>query len=88
MVSATCTVNKGDFPIDINWMFNGDMIPSMNSGISISRTNQRISTLSIEAVRDRHRGNYTCIAKNFAGFSEITTILFINGTFFSFDTNM
>lgn len=66
MVSTSCTVNKGDLPIKITWMHNNQLIYS-NDGVSISRTNQRISIVSIESVRDRHSGNYTCIAENSGG---------------------
>lgn len=78
MVSAYCTVNKGDLPINIYWMLNDHKIFS-NDGIAISRTNQRISVLSIESVRGRHNGNYTCIAENSAGKVHHTAQLIING---------
>lgn len=60
MVSASCTVNKGDLPMKITWTRNNQSIYT-NDGVSISRTNQRISILSIESVRDRHSGDYTCM---------------------------
>lgn len=78
MVSASCTVNKGDLPMKITWMRNNQSIYS-NDGVSISRTNQRISILSIESVRDRHSGNYTCIAENSGGSVNYTTSLWVNG---------
>uniref|UniRef100_A0A182YKL3 Down syndrome cell adhesion molecule n=2 Tax=Neocellia TaxID=44535 RepID=A0A182YKL3_ANOST len=78
MVSATCTVNKGDLPIDIVWLLNGHKIYS-NDGILISRPSPRLSTLSIESVRDRHSGNYSCIAMNHAGSMEHVTQLLVNG---------
>ncbi|EDS26520.1 down syndrome cell adhesion molecule [Culex quinquefasciatus] len=77
MVSATCTVNKGDLPIEITWLLNGKRIYS-NDGISVSRPNQRLSTLSIESVRDRHSGNYTCRANNPAGSVEYAAPLLVN----------
>lgn len=79
MVSASCTVNKGDLGIQISWTRNSRPIFS-NDGISISRTNQRISILSIESVRDRHSGNYTCVAENAAGRVNFTASLHVNGT--------
>lgn len=79
MVSASCTVNKGDLPLKITWMRNNQSIYS-NDGISISRTNQRISILSIESVRDRHIGQYVCIAENSAGSVNYTASLWVNGT--------
>lgn len=80
MVSASCTVNKGDLPIKITWTRNDRPIFS-NDGISISRTNQRISILSIESVRDRHSGNYTCVAENAAGTVHFSASLHVNGTY-------
>lgn len=80
MVSASCTVNKGDLPVEIHWKRNGHKIFS-NDGISISRTNKRMSVLSIESVRDRHSGEYTCVAENSAGVVEHTAMLSVNGTY-------
>ena len=86
MVSATCTVNKGDLPIEINW-FTTDPISGIehaldtNNGVVITRSNQRISMLSIEAVKARHRGNYTCVVRNSAGVVHHMAQLAINGEF-------
>uniref|UniRef100_A0A182WFX7 Down syndrome cell adhesion molecule n=1 Tax=Anopheles minimus TaxID=112268 RepID=A0A182WFX7_9DIPT len=77
MVTSSCTVNKGDFPIDIFWKFNDRRIAS-EDGITISRTNQRMSVLTIEAVRDQHSGNYTCVAQNRAGQVLQTALLQVN----------
>lgn len=79
MVSASCTVNKGDLPLKITWMRNNQSIYT-NDGVSIQRTNQRISILSIESVQDRHSGNYTCSAENGGGVSNYTASLWVNGT--------
>lgn len=84
MVSATCTVNKGDFPLDIYWVKtevdhkHGYKLQT-NDGVVISRNSPRISMLSIESVRDRHRGNYTCVAENNAGVTKYSTELRVNG---------
>lgn len=79
MVSASCTVNKGDLPINIYWTRNGHKIFS-NDGISINRMNKRMSVLSIESVRDRHSGEYTCVAENSAGAVQHSAVLSVNGT--------
>uniref|UniRef100_A0A1A9V522 Ig-like domain-containing protein n=1 Tax=Glossina austeni TaxID=7395 RepID=A0A1A9V522_GLOAU len=63
MVSAYCTVNKGDLPMDIHWTKNGGRLFT-NDGIVVTRTSPRISVLNIESVRARHSGNYSCIATN------------------------
>ncbi|XP_036333501.1 Down syndrome cell adhesion molecule-like protein Dscam2 isoform X9 [Rhagoletis pomonella] len=84
MVSATCTVNKGDTPIDLYWTTAPD--PKLgglgklmtNDGILITKTTQRISMLSIESVHARHRANYTCVARNAAGVAYHTAELSVN----------
>lgn len=85
MVSATCTVNKGDLPIDITWFHidvNGNKKAlTTNDGIVITRNNQRISMMSIDAAKARHRGNFTCVAKNKGGIAQHSAILHINGIF-------
>ncbi|XP_062698632.1 cell adhesion molecule Dscam2 isoform X41 [Aedes albopictus] len=85
MVSTMCTVNKGDMPIDISWEFTSSLVEPRvprklytNDGVLLSRGSTRISTLSIDSVRDRHSGNYTCRAKNQAGASEYTAVLSVN----------
>lgn len=86
MVSASCTVNKGDLKdIDIYWKFNGLKLFT-NNGVLVSRSSPRISVLSIESVRGRHSGNYTCVAENAAGLAHHTATLSIKGcvTFLSF----
>lgn len=83
MVSATCTVNKGDLPIEISWTHTDtsgvEKSLVSNDGVVISRNNQRISMLSIEAVKAMHRGNYTCYAKNRGGRSQHMATLYMNG---------
>lgn len=86
MVSASCTVNKGDLPVKISWQRDNRKLTS-NDGISISRTNQRISILSIESVRGRHSGNYTCTAENAAGIVNYTASLRVNGIRELFETD-
>lgn len=78
MVSASCTVNKGDLPLDIYWIRNGGRIYT-NDGLTVMRNNQRLSVLSIESVRARHAGNYTCVATNNGGAVTQSAILAING---------
>lgn len=86
MVSTMCTVNKGDMPIDISWEFSPSLLEprttrklQTSDGVLLSRSSARISMLSIDSVRDRHSGNFTCRAKNQAGSVEFTTTLFVNG---------
>lgn len=77
-VSINCVVSKGDTPIMIEWLFNGDRITS-NDGVLITKTGQKISMMSIESVQPRHAGNYTCVARNKAGESQHTAELQVIG---------
>jgi hypothetical protein len=52
-----------------------------NDGVIITRGSQKTSVLTIEAVKARHRGNYTCYAHNKAGYTNHTAYLSINGHF-------
>ena len=79
MVSTSCTVNKGDLPLDIYWMRNGGRIYT-NDGLVVMRNNQRLSVLSIESVRARHAGNYTCVATNSGGVTISSAMLRVNGS--------
>lgn len=53
---------------------------SSNDGLIITRTSQKVSMLTIEAVKGRHGGNYTCFAQNKAGTSQHSAYLAINGS--------
>lgn len=83
-VSATCTITKGDLPVYIWWTMsnNDDEIAkniSSNDGILITKAGNKLSLINIESVKRRHRGNYTCWAKNKAGVSSYSALLAING---------
>lgn len=78
LASITCAVSKGDVPLDIEWFFNGRKLQT-NDGILLTRNGHRVSALTIESVRGRHRGNYTCTAVNSAGTSTYTSELRVNG---------
>ncbi|XP_044270333.1 Down syndrome cell adhesion molecule-like protein Dscam2 isoform X47 [Tribolium madens] len=77
MSSLTCTVNKGDFPITISWSLNNRSVETIQ-GITVMRTNKRISQLSIDSVQAEHAGEYTCIAKNSAGITHQSAVLHVN----------
>jgi Immunoglobulin domain len=77
-VAVQCMVLKGDLPIKINWLHNGAPI-EVEQGYQQIDISQRISTLNIETLKSFHRGNYTCVARNAAGFTEFSTYLNING---------
>lgn len=83
-VTATCSVTKGDLPLKIWWYFypDGDSVGfnlTTNDGILITRNTQKVSMIAIDAVKARHRGNYTCFAANKGGFVQHSAYLAING---------
>ena len=75
---VSCAVAKGDTPLAIEWLFQGRKIEASNE-ISITKSGQKISMLSIETVQPRHAGNYTCLATNRAGSVEHTSELKVIG---------
>jgi Immunoglobulin domain len=84
-VTVMCSITKGDLPATIWWRFSegaNDMSYNLttNDGIVITRTSQKVSLLTIEAVKARHRGNYTCFAQNKAGVVEQHAYLAMNGS--------
>lgn len=78
-ISLTCSIHKGDLPINLSWLHNNISI-GYNGGILISKVGQRNSMITIDAVNDEHRGTYTCIAVNKAGVASSSAKLNINGT--------
>lgn len=78
-ISATCSILKGDFPMDISWAFDGTPIdPERSDQYTITKS-KRLSVLAIDAVAARHAGEYTCTASNRAGASSHTAALAVNG---------
>jgi hypothetical protein len=81
-VAVQCMVLKGDLPMKISWLHNeAPILP--NQGYKQIDISQRISTLNIDTLKSVHRGNYTCVARNVAGFTDYSTHLNINGSFFN-----
>lgn len=81
IASVTCAVTKGDLPMDINWMFQDQLVDETREDIIISNLGKRGKQLSIEAVGAAHAGEYTCVASNIAGSTTRTAVLNVNGTF-------
>lgn len=54
-------------------------IVSGENSFTITRMNVKTSSLNIESLEAKHRGNYSCIARNKAGFTEFHTHLQVNG---------
>lgn len=84
--TITCSVVKGDSPVEIELRFNGELIPETadHNGIVISNSGKRAKQLLIESVHAKHVGEYTCIVSNKAGSTSRSTNLAVNGTFLSF----
>lgn len=77
-IVATCSVTKGDVPLDIKWYFNGLLVLSGAKGAVLSHS-KRTTQLSIESVSHENQGNYTCIVKNQVGETNYTAALYVNG---------
>lgn len=80
MASVQCFVPKGDLPLNIHWNLNNRTISNGDLEISIVRLNPRTSLLSIGSLEGVHRGTFSCIANNKAGFTETSAVLRVNGT--------
>lgn len=78
-ISATCSIQKGDFPMDIAWAFDGVPLSAESTDQFSITKGKRLSVLSIDAVAARHAGEYTCTASNKAGASSHTAALAVNG---------
>lgn len=76
--SLYCTIDKGDYPIQIEWYLNSNPVSDIE-GITTGRFGKKISILSIESAQEHHAGKYTCKATNTAGSAFYTTSLAING---------
>lgn len=79
MALITCKVAKGDIPLDFFWSLNEVPIINGQWSAKVSRVNARASTLSIDVLDATHRGNFSCVARNKAGFTEFRAELQVNG---------
>ncbi|KAG8244652.1 hypothetical protein J6590_017597 [Homalodisca vitripennis] len=77
LVTVPCAVVEGDAPITLQWHFNGQTIASRHR-ITVVQLGDRNVILSIASVDEKHVGNYSCIARNLAGYHEITDTLYVN----------
>ena len=78
MLSISCTIIKGDLPVEFVWTFNEKVIPLDSSDVSIV-VSKRVSFLSIDSVAAKHAGKYKCIATNRAGSDSHIAVLAVNG---------
>lgn len=77
-LQAACTINYGDLPLTITWMFNGQSISQRNNNYAVSNS-KRSSLLIIESVDAIHAGSYTCIGENRAGRTTHSADLVVYG---------
>jgi len=82
-VQVGCTVAKGDQPLRINWNFYGEELSS-NMGVSTMAVGDSMNVLFIPSVAPSNRGNYTCVAKNPAGYDSYTAQLLVNGIHYTY----
>ena len=78
--SLTCTVNKGDFPITIEWFLNGKPADTV-AGVSVKNLGKKVGYLNVDSLYAEHSGKYTCRATNWAGSAYFTAELSVNGSF-------
>lgn len=78
-MSIQCTISGGDLPVNVEWTLNGSPL-TMDLEILTTKQGKRINILTIESVAAKHAGNYTCVARNFAGTSEHSSVLIVNGS--------
>ena len=77
---VSCIVPEGDEPLTISWSFHGaEVTTDPGVGIITTPLGTRGSSLMLSSVGHRHRGNYTCNARNEAGSSTQTVQLSVNG---------
>ena len=79
-VTITCTMAKGDVPLNILWLKDG--IPLANTDderVKILTFDHYNSMLTIESLELRHVGNYTCQAANAAGTASHSQAVLVNG---------
>lgn len=77
--SLTCTISKGDLPVQISWSHNNKTLTN-DGNIAILKMSKKISTLSIDSAQAEHVGEYTCTAQNSAGSTSYSAFLNVNGT--------
>lgn len=77
--SLTCTIIKGDNPVRISWLHDGEIINGV-AGISTTLLGKRIGTLTIDSIQAEHSGEYTCMASNLAGSDKFSVRLAVNGS--------
>jgi hypothetical protein len=76
-VTITCTMAKGDVPLNIAWLKDG--APVAGDDVKVLTFDHFNSMLTIESLDLRHVGNYTCQAANQAGTASHSQAVLVNG---------
>jgi hypothetical protein len=77
-IGIQCVVTKGDSPLTIEWLKDGESISSLPD-LSIKSLGEYSSTLMIEHLATSHSGSYTCTARNSAATASHSVQLAVNG---------
>ena len=80
VVSVLCIITKGDYPMEIEWMFQNEPLNKNRDDIIVSSSGKRGKQLTIESVGAAHAGEYTCVVSNIAGSTTRSAVLDVNGT--------
>jgi hypothetical protein len=77
-VTITCTMAKGDAPLTIGWLKDGEPVGA-GGDVKVLTFDQFNSMLTIESLELRHVANYTCMAENAAGTALHSQAVLVNG---------
>lgn len=80
--TLTCTVARGDSPLSLMWMKDGEPLHNggfSSSSIKVINFDEFNSMLTIESLGSEHIGNYSCRASNEAGQSAVATLINVHG---------
>lgn len=75
---TVCGVSRGDPPINLRWLKDGEPLPSM-LGANVSSLDQYSTLLNIPSLSAVHTGDYTCVASNPAAEVKYTATLKVKG---------
>lgn len=81
----TCSVHKGDLPINISWLHNNISVGYIE-GVLISKNGKKASTITIDSIQENHAGAFSCVAENKAGLATYSAVLRVNGTLYVLKT--
>ncbi|CAL4087963.1 unnamed protein product, partial [Meganyctiphanes norvegica] len=75
---VVCSVTRGDMPLNITWLKDGQPLYSSNHlGISLRPIDQYSTILSLAHAQAHHTGNYSCRAANLARTVEQAATLLV-----------